>query len=143
MQKTYQAKPSEVPRDWYVVDMDGKTLGRAAAEIAKVLRGKNKPEFTPHVDTGDFVVAINVHKLRLTGNKWEGKQYHRHTGYIGGLRTFTAREVFDRKPTELLRMAVKGMLPKNSLGRRLLKKLKVYAAAEHPHQAQQPQPLEI
>lgn len=141
--KTYQAKPLQVPREWVVVDMAGKTLGRAASEIAKILRGKTKPEFTPHVDTGDFVIAINAHKLELTGRKWQLKQYHRHTAYMGGLKTMTAQQMLERKPTELLRLAVRGMLPKNSLGRKLLKKLKIYAAAEHPHEAQQPRVVEI
>lgn len=141
--KTYQAKPLQVPREWVVVDMAGKTLGRAASEIAKILRGKTKPEFTPHVDAGDFVVAINAHKLELTGRKWELKEYHRHTQHPGGLRVMTAKQLLAKKPTELLRLAVRGMLPKNSLGRKLIKKLKIYAAAEHPHQAQQPRAVEI
>jgi large subunit ribosomal protein L13 len=141
--KTYQAKPGEVPRNWVVVDLEGKTLGRAATAIAQILRGKNKPEYTPHVDTGDFVVAINAGKIRLTGNKLRQKRYYRHSGFIGGLRSFTAQQLLQRKPDELLRLAVRGMLSKNSLGRRQLKKLKIYPAAEHPHAAQQPEAMEI
>lgn len=143
MTKTFQAKPNEVPREWVLVDLEGKTLGRAASTIATILRGKTKPQFTPHADVGDFVVAVNAEKIQLSGSKWDNKKYYRHTGYPGGIRSFTARQVLARKPTELIRMAVKGMLPKNTLGRKLLKKLKVYRAAEHPHQAQQPKPTEI
>lgn len=143
MTKTYQAKPHEVPRNWVLVDLDGKTLGRAATTIAQILRGKTKPQFTPHVDTGDFVVAINAARVHLTGRKWQNKRYYRHTGYIGGIRSLTAHELRDKKPEDLLKIAVKGMLPKNALGRKLLKKLKVYPAGEHPHGAQQPTQLEI
>jgi large subunit ribosomal protein L13 len=143
MQKTFQAKPGEVPREWYVVDLDGKTLGRAASAIAVVLRGKHKPQFTPHVDAGDFVIAVNADKVMLTGKKLTEKRYYRHSGYPGGIRSFTAGQLMARKPGEVLRLAVKGMLPKNTLGRKLLKKLKIYASPEHPHQAQQPKPLEI
>lgn len=143
MNKTFHAKPDEVKRNWVLVDLDGKTLGRAATSIANVLRGKNKPEFTPSVDTGDFVVVINADKVNLSGRKWEQKRYYRHTGYIGGLRSLTASEMRDKKPDELIRKAVKGMLPKNTLGRKLIKKLKIYASTEHPHEAQQPTPLEI
>ena len=141
--KTYQAKPNEVPRNWVVIDLEGKTLGRAATKIAMILRGKNKPEFTPHVDMGDFVVVVNADKIKLTGNKVEQKKYHRHTGWIGGLYTTGVEELIEKKPGEVLRRAVKGMLPKNTLGGQLLKKLKVYATADHPHQAQQPTALEI
>jgi large subunit ribosomal protein L13 len=141
--KTYQAKPNEVPRDWVVVDLEGKTLGRAACAIARVLRGKGKPQFTPHVDTGDFVVAVNAHKVQVSGNKTDSKRYYRHSGYPGGIRSLNLAQMLDRKPEEVLRLAVKGMLPKNALGRKLLKKLKIYASADHPHQAQQPKPLEI
>lgn len=141
--RTFQAKKNEVPRNWVVVDLDGKTLGRAASTIAKILRGKTKAAFTPHADTGDFVVAVNARKVNLTGKKLEDKRYHRHTLYPGGLKTCTARQLLDRKPEEMVRIAVKGMLPKNTLGRKLLKKLKVYAAADHPHAAQKPQPREI
>jgi large subunit ribosomal protein L13 len=143
MNKTFQAKPNEVPRNWIVVDLEGKTLGRAASAIAMILRGKHKPEFTPHVDVGDFVVAVNAHKVTLTGHKLEQKRYYRHSGYPGGIRSLTAAQLLQRKPTEVLRKAVRGMLPKNALGRKLIKKLKVYASAEHPHAAQQPKPLEI
>jgi large subunit ribosomal protein L13 len=137
------AKESEVDRQWWVVDLDGKTLGRAATEIAKILRGKHKPIFTPHVDTGDFVVVINAEKIVLTGNKWQQKMYRWHSGYPSGLREMTAEKLHKIRPEELVRRAVKGMLPKNKLGRRLNTKLKVYAGAEHPHQAQMPQTLEI
>ena len=143
MMKTYHAKPGEVSRNWVVVDVDGKTLGRAATQIAMILRGKNKPEFTPSVDTGDFVVAVNAEKVHLTGNKGQQKRYYRYTGYIGGLRSLTVDEMLAKKPEEVLRAAVKGMLPKNTLGRKLLKKFKVYAGAEHPHAAQQPKAVEI
>ena len=143
MSKTFQAKPNEVPREWLVVDLEGKTLGRAASAIAMILRGKHKPQFTPHVDAGDFVIALNADKVKLSGKKLDSKRYYHHSGYMGGMRSFTASQMLGRKPGEVLRLAVKGMLPKNSLGRRLLRKLKVYAAAEHPHQAQQPKPLEI
>jgi large subunit ribosomal protein L13 len=141
--KTYQAKPNQVPRDWLLVNLEGKTLGRAACAIARMLRGKNKPEFTPHVDAGDFVVVVNADKVKLTGRKLDQKRYIRHSGYPGGLRILTAGEMLKRKPTDLLRIAVKGMLPKNTLGRKLIKKLKVYASPEHPHQAQQPKAVEI
>ncbi len=140
---TMFAKESEVDRQWWVVDLDGKTLGRAATEIAKILRGKHKPIFTPHVDTGDFVVVINAEKIVLTGNKWQQKMYRWHSGYPSGLREMTAEKLHKIRPEELVRRAVKGMLPKNKLGRRLNTKLKVYAGAEHPHQAQMPQTLEI
>lgn len=143
MNKTYSAKPNEVTRNWVVVNLEGKTLGRAACAIANVLRGKNKPEFTPHVDTGDFVVAINADKIHLTGRKLEQKRYYSHSGYIGSLKTITADRMLQTKPADVIRLAVKGMLPKNSLGRLLLKKLKVYASPEHPHTAQEPKVLEI
>ena len=143
MKKTYSAKPNEVPRNWVLVDLEGKTLGRAATRIAGILRGKTKPQFTPHVDTGDFVVVINAHKIAFTGKKLDNKRYYKHSGYPGGMHSMTAAEMLDRKPEEVIRHAVKGMLPKNSLGRALLKKLKIYASAEHPHAAQQPKPLEI
>jgi len=141
--KTYQAKPNEVPRQWVVVDLEGKTLGRAACAIADMLRGKTKPQFTPHVDTGDFVVAVNAEKVFLSGNKRADKRYYRHSGYPGGIRSLTAEQLLERKPDEVVRHAVKGMLPKNALGRKLLKKLKVYAGPEHPHAAQQPKPVEM
>ncbi len=141
MQKTYSAKPSEVERKWFVVDLEDQVLGRAASEIAKILRGKHKPQFTPHVDTGDFVIAVNADKIRITGNKLINKRYYRHSGYIGNLKSTTAGEVMETHPDRVLRAAVRGMLPKNTLGRAQLKKLKIYAGAEHPHQAQQPTSL--
>ena len=140
---TYSAKPGEVARDWYVVDAEGKTLGRLATQIADTLRGKRKPQFTPHVDTGDFVVVVNAEKIAVTGNKLDQKRYYRHSGYPGGLRSRTLREQLDRRPTEVLRTAVRGMLPKNRLSRKQLTKLKVYAGPEHPHTSQNPKPLEV
>jgi large subunit ribosomal protein L13 len=139
--KTYSAKPGEVPRKWWVVDAEGKNLGRLASEIALVLRGKNKPQYTPHVDTGDFVVVVNAGKVAVTGNKLEGKVYYRHSGYPGGLRSRTLGEMLERRPNEVLRKAVKGMLPKNRLAARQLTKLKIYAGPEHPHAAQRPEEL--
>jgi large subunit ribosomal protein L13 len=141
--KTFQAKAGEVERNWVLVDLTGKTLGRAATAIASMLRGKNKPTYTPHADAGDFVVAVNVDKITLTGRKLDQKRYIWHSGYPGGIRTLTAREMLAKKPAEMLRIAVRGMLPKNTLGRNLLKKLKAYGSAEHPHQAQQPKQVEI
>jgi large subunit ribosomal protein L13 len=141
--KTYNAKPGEIPRDWYVVDASGQTLGRLATAIADTLRGKNKPQFTPHVDTGDFVVVINAEKIAVTGNKLDQKQYYRHSGYPGGLKVRTLREQLERRPTEVLRKAVKGMLPRNRLSRQMINKLKIYAGPEHPHEAQQPKPLPV
>jgi large subunit ribosomal protein L13 len=141
--KSYMATPQTAERDWYVVDAQGKTLGRLASEIASVLRGKNKPTFTPYVDAGDFVVVVNAEKVHLTGRKLDQKMYWRHSGYPGGIRGVTARKMLDTKPEQVLRIAVKGMLPKNTLGRNLLKKLKIYAGGEHPHEAQQPKPLEL
>jgi large subunit ribosomal protein L13 len=138
---TYSAKPGEITREWYLVDADGQTLGRLATLIADTLRGKRKPEFTPHVDTGDFVVVVNAEKIHVTGNKLDQKMYHRHSGYPGGLRSRTLREQLERRPTEVIRRAVKGMLPKNRLARQQLTKLKVYAGPEHPHASQNPQPL--
>ncbi len=139
--KTYSAKPGEVPSNWYVVDADGQTLGRLATRIATVLRGKHKPQFTPHVDTGDFVIVLNACKVQLTGRKLEQKQYHRYSGYPGGLRSVTAADVREKDPERMIQHAVKGMLPKNKLARQIIKKLKVYPGAEHPHQAQQPVPF--
>jgi large subunit ribosomal protein L13 len=141
--KTYSAKPGEVAREWYLVDADGQTLGRLATRIADTLRGKLKPQYTPHVDTGDFVIVVNAEKIAVTGNKLDQKRYYRHSGYPGGLRTRTLREQLDRRPTEVLRVAVKGMLPKNRLARRQLTKLKIYAGPEHPHAAQNPRPLDL
>jgi large subunit ribosomal protein L13 len=141
--KTYTAKPGEITRDWYVVDAEGKTLGRLATQIADTLRGKTKPQYTPHVDTGDFVVVVNAEKIFVTGQKLDQKRYYRHSGYPGGLRSRTLREQLDRRPTEVLRKAVKGMLPRNRLARQQLTKLKIYAGPEHPHEAQAPKPLEV
>ena len=139
--KTYTAKPGEIQRDWYVVDAEGKTLGRLATQIADTLRGKGKPQYTAHVDTGDFVVVVNAEKIAVTGKKREEKIYYRHSGYPGGLRERTFAEEIERRPTEVLRKAVKGMLPRNRLARRQLTKLKVYAGPAHPHEAQNPSPL--
>jgi large subunit ribosomal protein L13 len=140
--KTWNAKPGEVERRWYVVDAEGQTLGRLATRIADTLRGKRKPEYTPHVDTGDFVVVVNADKIAVTGKKLDDKLYIRHSGYPGGLRSRTLREELERRPTEVLRGAVKGMLPRNRLARAQLRKLRIYAGPEHPHEAQAPQPLE-
>jgi large subunit ribosomal protein L13 len=139
--KTYNAKPGEIARHWYVVDADGQTLGRLATRIADQLRGKGKPEYTPHVDTGDFVIVVNAEKIHVTGNKLDQKRYYRHSGYPGGLRSRTLREQLDRRPEEVLRAAVKGMLPKNRLARQQITKLKIYAGPEHPHGPQAPEPL--
>ncbi len=141
--KTFSAKKEEIKADWYLVDARDRVLGRLACTIANILRGKNKPTFTPHVDTGDFVIVINAEKIKLTGKKLENKNYYRHSGYPGGFRTRTAGEILSKKPEELIRLAVKGMLPKNRLGRKLIKKLKIYAGNIHPHEAQQPKPLEM
>jgi large subunit ribosomal protein L13 len=141
--KTYSAKPGEVTREWYLVDAEGKTLGRLATQIADTLRGKQKPQFTPHVDTGDFVIVVNAEKIQVTGNKLDQKRYYRHSGYPGGLRSRTLREQLERRPTEVLRVAVKGMLPKNRLARQQITKLKIYAGPEHPHEAQNPKELEL
>jgi large subunit ribosomal protein L13 len=141
--KTYVATPATAERNWYVVDATGQTLGRLATQIATVLRGKHKPEYTPHIDTGDFVVVTTAEKISVTGNKRAEKLYHRHSGYPGGLRTRTLNDMLERRPEEVIRLAVKGMLPRNRLARKQLTKLKVYAGPEHPHVAQKPQPLEI
>lgn len=141
--KTFSAKPETVKRDWYVIDAEDKVLGRLATEIARRLRGKHKAEYTPHVDTGDYIVVINADKVRVTGNKFTDKQYHHHTGYPGGLKTTTFQKLQAEKPEQIIEIAVKGMLPKNPLGRAMFRKLKVYAGAEHKHTAQQPQALEI
>ena len=140
---TVSAKPAEVRREWYLVDATEKTLGRLASEIAHRLRGKHKPEFTPHVDTGDYIVVINAEKVRVTGNKMLDKMYHHHTGYIGNLKSTNLTKLLAEHPERVLESAVKGMLPKNPLGRAMYKKLRVYAGPEHKHAAQQPQPLEI
>lgn len=141
--KTYMATPESVEKEWFVVDAKGVTLGRLATRIADVLRGKHKPTFTPHTDAGDFVIVVNCDKVRLTGRKLDQKMYYWHSGYPGGIKGRTARQMLDRKPEEVLTRAVKGMLPKNVLGRHLLTKLKLYASPEHPHQAQQPKPLDL
>lgn len=141
--KTFVAKEHEVQKKWFLVDAENKVLGRLAAQIAVRLRGKHKPIFTPHADTGDFVVVVNADKVALTGKKWDSKIYYRHSGYLGGLKQISAKKLIEKKPEDILRFAVRGMLPKNSLGRRQLKKLKIYAGPEHPHQAQQLEALEI
>lgn len=141
--KRFVAKEQDISRDWYVVDATDLTLGRLATQVAMRLRGKHKPIFTPHVDTGDFIIVVNADKVRLTGRKLDQKFYHRHSGYPGGLSSLTARRMLAMHPERLVTFAVKGMLPKNRLGRKLLTKLKVYAGPEHPHQAQQPQPLTL
>ena len=141
--KTVSTKPADVTRDWYVVDAEGKTLGRMATEIARRLRGKHKPEYTPHVDTGDYIIVVNAEKVRVTGNKAEDKMYYRHTGYPGGLRSMSFEKMVDHAPERTVEFAVKGMLPKGPLGRAMYAKLKVYAGTEHPHQAQQPQALTL
>ncbi|MCO4744621.1 MAG: 50S ribosomal protein L13 [Proteobacteria bacterium] len=141
--RTYSAKPGEIEREWFVVDASEHNLGRLANKIATILRGKHKPTFTPHVDTGDFVVVVNASQVNLTGRKLDQKLYHRHTGYMGGLRSIDARTVRETDPERMIQQAVKGMLPKNRLSRQLIKKLKVYGGSEHPHAAQQPKPLPI
>ena len=141
--KTFYTPVDEIDRKWYVADADGKTLGRFASEIARLLRGKHKPTFCNFQDNGDFVVVVNAEKIHLTGKKWDDKKYYRHSGFMGGITEQTAAEVLTKKPEELIRMAVRGMLPKNKLGRKQLKKLKIYTGSEHPHQAQQPENLDI
>ena len=141
--KTYLTPVNEIEKNWYVVNAEDKILGRLAAEIALRLRGKHKPSFSTFIDNGDFIVVTNADKIKLTGNKWEKKKYYRHTGYMGGIKEATAQELMDKHPTQLLEKAVKGMLPKNKLGRAQLKKLKIYAGSEHPHKAQQPVELDI
>ena len=140
--KTYQAKKEEIDHKWYLVNAEGKVLGRLSTELAKILKGKNKPTYTPHVDTGDFVVVVNAGKVTLTGKKLTDKIYYHHTGYPGGIKEVSAEKLLAKKPTEMIRMAVRGMLPKNSLGRQMLRKLKIYAGPNHPHEAQKPIPLE-
>jgi large subunit ribosomal protein L13 len=141
--KTYTATSADRQRDWFVVDAAGLTLGRLATQIADTLRGKRKPTYTPHVDTGDFVVVVNAEKISVTGNKRQDKRYYRHSGYPGGLKSRSLQEMLDRRPEEVIRIAVKGMLPRNRLARKQLTKLKVYAGPDHPHAAQQPKPMEI
>lgn len=143
MSKTFTAKPSTIQRDWYVVDAEGKTLGRLASEIARRLRGKHKPEYTPTIDTGDYIIVINADKVAVTGKKGQDKLYHRHTGYIGNLKTASFDELQSKKPGKVIELAVKGMLPRGPLGRAQLKKLKIYSGSEHQHTAQQPITLEI
>jgi len=141
--KTYLAPVNEIEKKWYVVDAKDKILGRLATEIASRLRGKHKPTFSPFIDNGDFIIVTNADKVQLTGKKWDDKKYYRHTGYIGGIKETTAKDLLEKHPTDLVTNAVKGMLPKNKIGRAQLKKLKVYAGADHPHKAQQPEALEI
>jgi large subunit ribosomal protein L13 len=141
--KTYVATPTDRERSWVLVDASGKTLGRLATQIADILRGKRKPEYTPHIDVGDFVVVVNAGKIAVTGNKREQKRYYRHSGYPGGLRSRTLGDQLERHPEEVIRRAVRGMLPRNRLARRQITKLKVYAGPDHPHAAQKPEPLEI
>ncbi len=141
--KTFVAKPAEVQHDWFVVDAEGKTLGRLATEIALRLRGKHKAEYTPHVDTGDYIIVVNAEKITVTGNKAKGKIYHHHTGFIGGIKSISFEKLIERAPKRVIEKAVKGMLPKGPLGRAMYRKLKVYAGSVHQHSAQQPQVLEI
>ena len=139
--KTYSVKAGEIERRWFIVDAEGKVLGRVASEIARILRGKHKPIYTPHLDTGDFVVVVNAEKITLTGNKADQKTYFRHTGYMGGEKFIPFRRMLEKHPERVIELAIKGMLPKGALGRQMYQKLRVYAGAEHPHQAQQPEPL--
>ena len=141
--KSYMARPQQVERKWYVVDAEGQTLGRLASELARILRGKNKPQYTPHIDVGDFVVVVNADRINVSGRKAEQKVYRRHTGYPGGLRETSYEQMLDRKPTEILRKAVYGMMPKTRLARQQFKKLKIYAGSGHPHEAQMPEPYEV
>ena len=141
--KSYQAKPAEVDRNWVIVDATGKPLGRIATEVALMLRGKRKPQYTPHVDTGDFVVVVNARKVRLTGKKLTDKKYYRHSAWVGSLKETTAGDMLEKHPDRVIKYAVKGMLPKNRLGRKMLTKLKVYAGADHPHGAQKPRPVDL
>ena len=141
--KTFSAKSEEVKQDWYVVDATGKTLGRLSTEIARRLRGKHKPEYTPHVDTGDYIVVINAENIRVTGNKMQDKMYHRYTGYIGNLKSISLARLLKHAPERVLKSSVKGMLPRNSLGRKMFSKLRVFSGPEHDHEAQQPIPLDI
>lgn len=141
--KSYMARPQQVERKWYVIDAEGRTLGRLASEIARLLRGKTKPQYTPHVDTGDFVIVVNADKVVVSGRKAEQKLYRRHTGYPGGLKEVTYEQMMDRKPAEILRKAIYGMMPKTRLARQQFRKLKIYAGPEHPHEAQTPEPYEV
>ncbi|MCB1583709.1 MAG: 50S ribosomal protein L13 [Marinicella sp.] len=141
--KTFSAKAEEINREWFLIDAEGKTLGRMATEIALRLRGKHKPEFTPHVDTGDYIVVVNAEKVAVTGNKLNDKMYHHHTGYVGNLKSINLKDLLEKHPERVIEKAVKGMLPKNTLGRQMYRKLKVYAGPEHPHAAQEPKTLEV
>lgn len=141
--KTFSAKPADVKNDWFVIDADGCVLGRLASFVATRLKGKHKPIYTPHIDTGDHVVVVNAAKVALTGNKWDAKKYYRHSGYMGGIKSITAKDLLQKRPTDLVVNAVRGMLPKNRLGRQILKKLKVYPGPEHPHTAQQPEKIDF
>ncbi len=141
--KTYSAKPGSVKQEWLLVDADGKTLGRLASEVARRLRGKHKPEYTPHVDTGDYIVVVNAEKVRVTGNKLKDKMYYRHTGYVGNMKSISLEKQLEKAPHRVIETAVRGMLPHNPLGRAMFRKLKVYAGSEHPHEAQQPRPVEL
>lgn len=141
--KTLSAKTVPQNREWYLVDATDRTLGRLASQVARRLRGKHLPSFTPHADIGDFIIVVNAEKVKLTGRKWEQKTYYRHSGYMGGIKAITAKKLREKRPEDLVRFAVWGMLPKNRLGRKLYKKLKVYAGPDHPHEAQQPQPLDL
>ena len=141
--KSFMASPATIERKWYVIDAEGQTLGRLSSEIAKILRGKNKPTFTPHVDTGDNVIVVNAEKVKVTGKKMDQKIYYKHSDYPGGMRETTLKEMLDKKPTDVITLAVKGMLPKGPLGRTMIEKLHVYAGAEHPHAAQKPEALEL
>ncbi len=141
--RTFMANAQNIERKWYVVDAEGQTLGRLASEVASILRGKHKPTYTPHVDTGDYVIIVNAEKIQLTGNKLNDKIYYRHSGHPGGLKQRTANEMRSKYPEQMLEIAIKGMLPKNSLGRQMFKKLHVYAGSEHPHQAQKPEVYEL
>ena len=141
--KTFSANPDEVRRDWFLIDATGKTLGRLSTEIARRLRGKHKPEYTPHVDTGDYIVVVNAEKIRVTGNKRKDKMYHRYTGYVGNLKSINLETLLEQAPERALQYAVKGMLPRNPLGRKMLSKLRVFVGPDHKHEAQQPLPLDI
>ena len=143
MKRTYVTKPEDIERDWYVVDASGQTLGRLASEVAQIIRGKHKPTFSPAVDVGDYVIVVNAEKVHVTGQKLDQKMYYRHSGYPGGLKELTLGRMLEEHPTRVIEFAVKGMLPKNKLGRKMVKKLKVYAGPDHPHQAQQPEALEL
>ena len=143
MKRTYVTKPEDIQRKWYVVDAKGQTLGRLASEVAQVVRGKHKPIYTPAADVGDYVIVVNAEKVHVTGRKLDQKKYYRHSGYPGGLKEISLRRMLEERPTRVIELAVRGMLPKNRLGRKMIKKLKVYAGADHPHEAQQPEPLEL